>query len=148
LTVDLPPGGIERQAKDLIRIDQRFGDVTRTGRWVVPRRMEIKLAAGDVKLDFTRALITQDTLRIDVDLGLGGDLTLITRPGIVVDTDGLTGRLGEVKVRPSADAHSPVILRVELVGRVRGGGVVARFPKRTFWQWLRRRPRPYRSLPG
>lgn len=60
----LPPSGIERQAKDLIRIDQRFGDVTRTGPWVVPRRMEIKLAAGDVKLDFTRALITQDSLRM------------------------------------------------------------------------------------
>jgi hypothetical protein len=145
LTADLPPSGVERQAKDLIRIDQRFGDATRTGPWVVPRRMEIKLAAGDVKLDFTRALILQDTLRIDVDLGLGGDLTLVTRPGIVVDTDGLTGRLGEVKVPPPADPHVPVILRVELVGRVRGGGVVARFPKRTFVQWLLRKPRPYQS---
>jgi hypothetical protein len=148
LTADLPPSGIERQAKDLIRIDQRFGDVTRTGPWVVPRRMEIKLAAGDVMLDFTRALITQDSLRIDVDLGIGGDLTLVTRPGIVVGTDGLTGRLGEVKVGPVADPHAPVILRVELVGRVRGGGVVARFPRRTFLQWLLRKPRPYRSMPG
>ena len=76
LTADLPPSGIERQAKDLIRIDQRFGDVTRAGHWVVPRRMEIKLTAGDVTLDFTRALIIHDTVRIDVDLGFGGDLTL------------------------------------------------------------------------
>jgi hypothetical protein len=143
LTADLPPSGVERQIKDLIRIDQRFGDVTRTGPWVVPRRMEIKLTAGDVKLDFTRALIIQDTVRIDVDLGLGGDLTLVTKPGIVVDTDDLTGRLGEVKVPLPADPHVPVILRVELVGRVRGGSVVARFPRRTFLQWLRRKPRPY-----
>jgi hypothetical protein len=143
LTADLPPSGIERQAKDLIRIDQRFGDATRAGQWVVPRRMEIKLTAGDVKLDFTRALITQDTVRIDVDLGIGGDLTLITKPGIVIDTDGLTGRLGDVKVPPAADPHLPVVLRVELVGRIRGGGIVARFPRRTFWQWLLRKPRPY-----
>jgi hypothetical protein len=102
LTTDLPPSAIERQAKDLIRIDQRFGDMTRAGHWVVPRRMEIKLTAGDVTLDFTRAVITQDTVRIEVDLGLGGDLTLVTRPGIVVDTDGLTGRLGDVKVSPVA----------------------------------------------
>jgi hypothetical protein len=95
LTADLPPSGIQRQAKDMVRIDQRFGDVTRTGHWVVPRRMEIRLTAGDVKLDFTEALITQDTLRIDVDLGIGGDLTLVTRPGILADTDGLTGKLGE-----------------------------------------------------
>jgi Domain of unknown function (DUF1707) len=64
LTADLPLSGIQRQAKDMVRIDQRFGDVTRSGRWVVPRRMEIRLTAGDVKLDFTEALITQDTLHI------------------------------------------------------------------------------------
>ncbi len=45
LTADLPPNRIQRQAKDLVRIDQRFGDETRTGRWVVPRRMEIRLTA-------------------------------------------------------------------------------------------------------
>lgn len=148
LTADLPPSGIQRQAKDMVRIDQRFGDVTRSGRWVVPRRMEIRLTAGDVKLDFTEALITQDTLRIDVDLGIGGDLTLVTRPGIVVDTDDLTGRLGEVKVRHVTDPRAPVTLRVELAGRLRGGGIVARLPRRTFWQWLLRKPRPYRSLTG
>jgi hypothetical protein len=146
LTADLPPSMIQRQHKDMVRIDQRFGDVTRTGRWVVPRRMEIRLTAGEVKLDFTEALIVQDTLHIDVDLGIGGDLTLVTRPGIVVDTDGLTGRLGEVEVRHVSDPRGPVTLRVELVGRVRGGGIVARLPQRTFWQWLRRKPRPYRSL--
>jgi hypothetical protein len=89
-------------------------------------------------------VITQDTLHIDVDLGIGGDLTLVTRPGIVVDTDGLSGRLGDVKVRDVTDSHTPVILQVELTGRVRGGGVVARLPRRTFWQWLLRKPRPYR----
>jgi hypothetical protein len=145
LTADLPPDRIQPQAKDLVRIDQRFGDVSRTGRWVVPRRMEIRLTAGDVKLDFTEAVITQDTLQIDVDLGIGGDLTLVTRPGIAVDTDGLTGRLGDVKVRSVADPHAPVTLRIELAGRIRGGGVVARLPRRTFWQWLLRKPRPYRS---
>jgi hypothetical protein len=145
LTADLPPSGIQRQAKDMVRIDQRFGDVTRTGRWVVPRRMEIRLTAGDVKLDFTEALITQDTLHIDVDLGIGGDLTLVTRPGILVDTDGLTGKLGEVKVRHVTDPRAPVTLRVELAGRIRGGGIVARLPRRTFVQWLLRKPRPYQS---
>jgi hypothetical protein len=145
LTADLPPDKIHPQAKDLVRIDQRFGDVTRAGRWVVPRRMEIRLTAGDVKLDFTEAVITEDTLQIEVDLGIGGDLTLVTRPGIAVDTDGLTGRLGDVKVRSVADPHAPVTLRVELAGRIRGGGIVARPPRRTFWEWLLRRPRPSQS---
>ena len=107
--------------------------------------MEVKLTAGDVKLDFTEALIVQDSVRIDVELGVGGDLTLITRPGIVVEPDGLTGRLSDVKVPPAQDPTAPVHLRIELHGRVRGGEIKVRYPRRNFWAWLLRKPRPYRS---
>jgi hypothetical protein len=41
-----------------------------------------------------------------------------------------------------------VILRVKLAGRIRGGDVVARPRRRTFWQWLRRRPLRYPALTG
>jgi hypothetical protein len=54
--------------------------------------MEIRLTAGNVKLDFTEAVINTGSLRIDVDLGLGGDLLLVTKPGIVVVTDKLNGQ--------------------------------------------------------
>jgi hypothetical protein len=137
LTADLPaePG---QQAKELVRIDQRFGDVTRNGRWVVPQRMEIKAAACDVKLDFTEAVITHGTLHIDVELGIGADVLLVTKPGIVVDADDLIVRLGDVKVRHATDDAVPVALRVVLTGRVRGGNLTARFPRRTFRQWLHR----------
>jgi len=141
LTADLPaaaPGQLSAEPKELIRIDQRFGDVTRVGRWVVPKRIEIKLTAGNVKLDFTDAMITQGILHIDVDLGLGGDLLLITKPGVVVVTDDLTVRMGDIKVRHRDDPGTPVILRVEVAGRVRGGDIVARLPRRTFRQWVRR----------
>jgi hypothetical protein len=99
LTADVQAS--QPQAKDLVRIDQRFGDVTRKGPWVVPRRMEIRATGADVKLDFTEAVITHDSLQIDLELGLGGDLTLVIKPGIVVDTDDLKVTLGDVKVRPA-----------------------------------------------
>lgn len=151
LTADLPAGprragGVPARARELVRIDQRFGDVTRTGRWVVPQRMEIRMTLGDAKLDFTEAEITGDTLHIAVDLRAGGDLTLVLRPGIVVDVGDLTVRGGDIKVRHDAAPGEPVILRVELSGRVRGGNVVARLPYRTFWEWLQRKPRPYEAL--
>jgi Domain of unknown function (DUF1707) len=145
LTADLLAS--QPRTKDLIRIDQRFGDVNRTGRWVVPRRMEIRARAADVKLDFTRAVITHDTLRIDLDLG-PGDLTMVVKPGIVVDADDVAVTLGDVKVGAGAYPDVPVILRVELAGRIRAGDIVARFPRRTFLQWLRREPRPYQALTG
>jgi hypothetical protein len=146
LTADVQAG--QPPAKDLVRINQRFGDVSRVGHWVVPRRMEIRTRAADVKLDFTDAVITHDTLHLDLDVGPGSDLTLVIKPGIVVDADDVTATLGDVKVRPDVDPHAPVILRVELAGRIRGGDLVVRLPRRTFWQWLRRKPRRFRALTG
>lgn len=141
LTADLPSEGMPPQAKDLVRIDQRFGDVSRTGRWLVPRRMEIRLMFCDAKLDFTDALITHSTLHIDVDLRIGGNLILVTRPGIVVDTDGLERSSGDVKIRPTSDADIPTALRVLLAGQSRGGDIIARPPRRKLSERLRRAPR-------
>ncbi|WP_405943369.1 DUF1707 domain-containing protein [Streptomyces sp. NBC_00144] len=139
LTADLPSEGLPPQARELVRIDQRFGDVTRTGRWLVPRRMEIRLMFGDAKLDFTDAVITHSTLHIEVDLRIGGNLTLVTRPGIVVDIDDLERSTGDVKIRPASGPDAPVTLRVQLSGRSRGGDITARPPYRKPSEWLRRR---------
>jgi hypothetical protein len=140
LTADLPAPRAEVgvQAKDLVTINQRFADAERTGPWVVPRRMAIKLTAGDVKLDFTNAVIQQDSLHIDVDLGFGGDLLLITKPGILVTADDLNVRLGDIKIQDLSDPDIPVILRIEVTGRIRGGGIVARHPRRPLRQRRRR----------
>ena len=137
----------DAESPDIVRAGGggTFGDVARTGRCVVPRRMELRVTAGSVKLDLTEAVLTQDTLNIDVDLGLG-DLLIVTRPGVVVDPDDLQVSMGDVKVKHGSDPHAPVILRVKLAGRVRGGDIVARPQRRTFWQWLLRRPRPYQPL--
>ncbi|MFJ6462439.1 DUF1707 domain-containing protein [Streptomyces sp. NPDC091387] len=140
LTADLPSEGMPSQAKDLVRIDQRFGDVSRTGRWLVPRRMEIRLMFCEAKLDFTDALITHSTLHIDVDLRIGGNLILVTRPGIVVDTDGLERSSGEIKIRPASDAGTSPVLRVLLAGQPRGGDITARPPRRKLSERLRRTP--------
>jgi hypothetical protein len=146
LTADLPPvavtGGVAgAEVKDLVRIEQvHSGAVTRAGRWVVPRRLELAVTFCDVTLDFTEAVITHDTLRVDVRM-TGKTLTLVTRPGVVVDTDGL--QLVHSKVtgrREPADSHVPLTLRVELVGLKTFGRVVVRPPRRTFGQWLLRRP--------
>ncbi|MEU9623656.1 MULTISPECIES: DUF1707 domain-containing protein [unclassified Streptomyces] len=141
LTADLPSEGLPPQARDLVRIDQRFGDVTRAGRWLVPRRMEIRLMFGEAKLDFTHAVITHHTLHIDVDLRIGGNLTLVTRPGIVVDTDDLERGSGDIKIRPVSGPDTATTLHVQLTGRSRGGDIIARPPRQKFSAWVRRTPR-------
>ncbi|MCX5423890.1 hypothetical protein [Streptomyces sp. NBC_00078] len=145
LTGDLPPvsatGALTAaEVKDVVRIEQvHSGAVERAGRWVVPRRLELAVTYCEVTLDFTDAVITHDTLRIDVAM-TGKTLTLVTRPGIVVDTDGLQLVHSRIKYRQApTDPDTPVALRVELVGLKAHGRVVVRPPRRTFGQWLRRR---------
>ncbi len=130
LTADLVPGSsmpgaAMAQAGDVIRIDQRGGSVRRTGRWVVPQRLELRSSWCDVWLDFTDALITHNTLRIDLNMR-GGSLILVAGPGLVVDADSLTVRYADVRIRPAADPDAPVVLRVQLAGRVRYGWIEQR----------------------
>jgi hypothetical protein len=135
--------------KDVVRIDCQSSSVERTGAWLVPRRMEVRVKSGVVTLDFTEAVITQPLLPIDAEVGSGA-LILVTKPGIVVDMDEVTVRSGalEVKAPWGQDAS---VLRIEVSGKV-GSGVISarprqrprplRPPRRTFWQWLTRQPRP------
>lgn len=116
------PGAEAVRAKNVIRIEQRGGSLAHTGRWVVPRRFELRPAWCDVTLDFTDAVITRDRLLIELKMK-GGSLVLVTRPGIVVDVDELDVRYTDVRVGPAPDPGAPVVLRVELTGRMRYGRI-------------------------
>jgi Domain of unknown function (DUF1707) len=152
LTVDLPAVGGRAavapqpdpsvQPKDLIRISTRSGHTERGGSWVVPKAMEVTVTSGSVKLDFTKAVITSRVLQIEADVH-SGHLVLITRPGVIVDSDEVSVRSGHVKTASPWRADVPEVLRVEISGQVRSGHVNAHPPRRSFWQWLRREPRPY-----
>jgi hypothetical protein len=148
LTTDLPappasPGApvamTAAKPKDSVLIDCTSGSARRDGRWVVPRRIEVRVTSGEVRLDFTEAVITQPSLQIDAEVR-SGRLKLVTKPGIVVDTDDVAVRSGHVLVQAPWSADVPVTLRIEVSGKVGSGHLTARPPHRTFWQWLMRRP--------
>jgi hypothetical protein len=130
------------RVKGVVRIDTRSGHVKRIDRWVVPQRMEVKVTSGHVLLDFTQAVITQPTLKLDIDVR-SGTVKLMTYPGIIVDADDVVIRSGGVKVRAPWGSDVPVKLHIQVTGRVGSGHFVARPRYRTFWQWLTMRPKPY-----
>jgi Domain of unknown function (DUF1707) len=154
LVKDLPAQGAVAGAappapKELVRIDCGSSRVTRDGPWLVPRQMEVRVASGHVTLDFTEAVITQPSLPISAEIQSGA-LTLVTKPGIVVDTDSVSVRNGVIKIQAPWDATVPVIMRVQVSGMLGSGAIRARpprEPRRTFWQWLLRRRGP-RALPA
>jgi hypothetical protein len=150
LTADLPAGpdsGLDLSpvpAKEVVRIVRHGGNARSLGRWAVPKRMEIEVKGGNVRLDFTEAVITNPVLQVEADVR-GGNLVIITRPGVMVDADDVEMFGGSVKIQAPEGLQPPTILHVEISGQVRGGNVRAhppRPPRRTFWQWLLRRPRP------
>ncbi len=157
LTADLPAGvaapgagTVSATPKDLARIHVRGSCVRRDGRWVVPKELDVSVRGGAVTLDFTEAVITQPLLRITAEVR-GSGFRLITRPGVEVDAGDISVRGGSVTLPKPPGPGVPVQLRVEIAGSVHGGSITAgppppppppRQPRRTFWQWLRRAPRP------
>lgn len=138
----LPPVTAPPAARELVKIDCGSGTALRDGRWAVPKRMEVSVASGSVRLDFTQAVVTGPILQLDAQVRSGA-LTLVTRPGIVVDTDDVAVNSGSVRVRAHRDPDVPAILRIVVTGKVTSGSLKARPPRRSFWQWLLRRPVSY-----
>jgi hypothetical protein len=142
LTDDLPtgPAGPAPEPKKVMRI-QRFGaNAVRDGNWVVPERIEMQVTGGNVTLDFTEAVIALPLLQIDAVI-YGGNLTLITRPGIVVNTDDVALAGGRVVVRDSPEASAPVLLNVNVSGDFTGGKIKVvppKTPRRPPWQRARK----------
>ena len=138
----LPGGTGHAPAKELIKIHTASGHSVRVGRWTVPAQMDLKVTSGHIKVDFTEAVITQPTLHIDAEVR-SGHILLITKPGIAVELDDVSVRSGHVKVRAPWGESAPTVLRVTVAGTCGSGHILARPPRRSFWQWLRRAPRPY-----
>jgi Domain of unknown function (DUF1707) len=161
LTADLPAtpgaavvppgaGAVSATPKELVRIHVHGSVARRDGGWVVPKELDVKVRSGDVTLDFTEAVITQPLLHITAEVR-GGVLRLITRPGIVVDAGDISMHGGSVKLPEPPGPGVPVLLRIEIAGSVHGAVITTgppppppppRRPRHTFWQWLRRAPRP------
>jgi hypothetical protein len=150
LTRDLPAAtGLTSPPRELVRIDTGSGHAERSGRWVVPRRIEVRVRSGSARLDFTEAIITQSSVEIDAEVRSGA-LVLITKPGITVDLNDVALRSGSVKDRTQWSPDAPAVLLVRVSGQVGSGSLTVRPPRpprRTFWQWLLRRPRPAPRYP-
>ena len=74
-----------------------FGDEKRSGRWEVPRRLEVTGVLGEVTIDFTEAIVRERDIVVQVSVVLGS-VTLVVPEGIDVRMDAAY-LLGDRKVR-------------------------------------------------
>jgi Domain of unknown function (DUF1707) len=113
LTADLP---VAPAARDVLVVEQHGGRYVREGRWPVPARIELRTRECRVTLDFTHAVITSSVLRIEADM-VHGKLLIVSSPGIVIDTDGLSLTYSKLKLRTKSAPADPR-LRIELAGKL------------------------------
>jgi len=125
LTADLPNAPV---AKEALVIRQVGGKYVQEGRWLVPARIELRTQMCRVTLDFTDAVVTSRALRIDADM-VHGKLFIVSSPGIVIDTDGLTRTYSKLKLRSRDDAADSR-LHVEFVGRLLHAKLIEHRPRR------------------
>src|SRR5262245_20977279 len=102
LTADLPAAPVA-SGGDVLVVKQHGGRYVREGRWLVPARIELSTQECRVTLDFTNAVITSGVLRVDADM-VHGKLFIVSPPGVVIGTDGLSLTYSTVKVRPVTSA--------------------------------------------
>jgi hypothetical protein len=112
------------------------------------QRIQLQVSPGSVTLDFTQAILSWPALRVDVEAHGRGLLTLVTRPGIMVDTDDLEiRRRSTVKVLTPWDPDVPVRFRIHVTGTIHVYSIEARPPHQTLGQRLQRRQPLLGALP-
>lgn len=134
VTADLPD-----PAAEPLELVVKSGSREKAGEWTVPAELSARCSSGSITFDFTEAFCPypEITLRVDIT---SGSVVLIVHNGWQVDLDRVVTSSGNVvdKVLLPRLPGAPLV-RVE--GRVASGTVKARYPRRSFWAWLLRRPR-------
>ncbi|WP_051163278.1 DUF1707 SHOCT-like domain-containing protein [Nocardia brevicatena] len=134
VTADLPD-----PAAEPLELVVKSGSRKKAGEWTVPVELSARCNSGSIIFDFTAAFCPypEVTLRVDIK---SGSVVLIVPNGWQVDLDRVVTNSGTVadKVLLPRLPDAPLV-RVE--GRVASGTIKARYPRRSFWAWLLRRPR-------
>ena len=104
------PGALQDASPDASATDRAWtivGSTKRRGDWVVPERLVLPVALGDVVIDLRQARFTAATTTIEVQ-GLMGDVKIIVPDAIRVECSG-SAIVGEFKDVPPEVATTPAL---------------------------------------
>ncbi|HEX5995600.1 MAG TPA: DUF1707 domain-containing protein [Jiangellales bacterium] len=134
VTADLEPAQPDTRP---LTLRTESGSIKRTGHWEVPARIVAECTSGSIKLDFTQAGVPHREVRVHATAS-SGSVVLIVPYGWVVVMDDVSSSSGSIrnKVGGRPGPHTQVL---RVTGSVRSGTIKARYPRRSFWDWLRGR---------
>ncbi|OLT40676.1 hypothetical protein BJF85_06030 [Saccharomonospora sp. CUA-673] len=108
--------------------------VVRRGRWHVPSALHVRNKYGETKLDFSEAIFESNVVDIELEIKWGSIEIVVPADAAVDLTD-----LDELKWSTLNDKTNtpgaPGARRFILSGRVSGGSVTLRHPRRSWFDW-------------
>ncbi|MDV6011000.1 DUF1707 domain-containing protein [Haloechinothrix sp. LS1_15] len=114
-----------------LELTAHHSNLIRNGQWYVPERVVVRARHGSTKLDFTEARIDSPEVHLELDTKWG-TILIIVPEHVAVDVNGITEvKHSSVEDRTRSAGRSP---RLVLSGRVHGGTLKIRHPKRHWWQ--------------
>ncbi len=137
LVGDLPgPGSIVTSAADRVELRGWAGSLKRHGEWMVPTRLALVRRLGSVELDLTKARFAGPVVVIELDMRLGS-VEIRLPDGASASIDDVEVYVGSARDRrrgPPGEGKPHVVL----TGRVVGGSVIIRGPRRSLGRRLQR----------
>lgn len=133
---DLPAVAGGGPAPEHGELRTKASSITRTGPWVVPRRLTVRSKAGSVRLDLTEAVIHYPVIEVTLDV-VAGSTKLIMPPGASADVDEVEMVASTTKVRKVPVSTQPLGKpHVVVTGSQRAGSLVVRYQRRfLWWRW-------------
>ena len=118
----------------------KSGAIKRTGYWVVPAEIIAECTSGSIKLDFTQASVPHREIIVRATAESGSVVLIVPHDWVVVMED-VSSSSGSI-VNKVGGRPGPYVQILRVSGSVRSGTIKARYPRRSFWDWLRGRKHP------
>jgi hypothetical protein len=134
LVADLPATRAAEAEAEPLALKTKSGSIRKRGNWPVPSRIAAECTSGSIKIDFTEAECHHREVIVDIS-ARSGSVVLIVPKGWAVRVDQASATSGSIrnKVDERPAAGLPLI-RVR--GKVLSGLIKARYPRRSFREWL------------
>ncbi|MBE1490028.1 DUF1707 SHOCT-like domain-containing protein [Plantactinospora soyae] len=131
---DLPAAAPAVAPADVVELRGHAGNIERTGRWAVPRRLVVRSKAGSVKLDLRHAVISHRTVEIELATQ-AGSTTIVLPPEATANIDAVTTTAGTATIKvPSMPEPGSTAPHIVITGSTAAGTLLVRYERR-FWRW-------------
>lgn len=121
-----------------LSLQTKSGTLRRKGLWTAPAEINAEVQSGSIKIDFTQARAPHREIVVRATAKSGG-VVLIVPYGWTVVMDEVSSTSGTITNNVGGDVASAQQI-VRVIGSVKSGVIKARYRRRSFLDWLMRRP--------